>query len=62
MQHCKEFIKKSGLYTNIESIKSLGWALNKYPTYVCNVEGRAARYSIEVDGDVGSGKSRLKYV
>ena len=60
MGHFKEFIKQSGLYTNIESIKSLGWALKKYPAYVRKVDGRAAKYVIEVDGDVGSGKSGLK--
>ena len=61
MGHFKEFIKQSGLYTNVESIKSLGWALKKYPAYVRKVDGRAAKYVIEVDGDVGSGKSGLKY-
>ena len=60
MGHFKEFIKQSGLYTNVESIKSLGWALKKYPAYVRKVDGRAAKYVIEVDGDVGSGKSGLK--
>ena len=61
MGHFKEFIKQSGLYTNVESIKSLGWALKKYPAYVRKVDGRAAKYVIEVDGDVGSGKSGFKY-
>ena len=61
MAHFKDFNKQSGLYTNIESIKSLGWALKKYPAYVRKVDGRAAKYVIEVDGDVGSGKSGLKY-
>ena len=31
LSHFKRFIQMSGLHTNIESIKSLGWALKKYP-------------------------------
>ena len=56
MGHFKEYIKQSGLYTNIESTKGLGWALKKYPTYVRKVEGRAAKYVIEVNAAAGNGK------
>ena len=61
MAHFKEFIRQSGLYTNIESIKSLGWALKKYPAYVRKVDGRAARYMIEFEADTGESKSRTPY-
>ena len=47
--HFKRFIQMSGLHTNIESIKSLGWALKKYPNYVQKQAGRTAKYVIEID-------------
>merc|ERR1712079_87343 len=32
MTHFRDFLKQSGLHTNIESIKSLGWAPQKVPS------------------------------
>ncbi|MBP59914.1 MAG: hypothetical protein CMJ62_00185 [Planctomycetaceae bacterium] len=49
MTHFRDFIKQSGLHTNIESIKSLGWALKKYSAYVQKLDGRAAQYVLQVD-------------
>ena len=49
MAHFRDFLKISGLHTNIESVKSLGWALKKYPAYVQKLDGRAAKYVLQVD-------------
>ena len=50
--HFKRFIQMSGLHTNIESIKSLGWALKKYPNYVQQLADWTAKYVIEIDRSV----------
>ena len=52
LSHFKRFIQMSGLHTNIESIKSLGWALKKYPNYVQKQADRTAKYVIEIDRSV----------
>ena len=49
MTHFRDFLKQSGLHTNIESIKSFGWALKKYPAYVQKLDGRAAKYVLQID-------------
>ena len=49
MAHFRDFLKQICVHTNIESVKSLGWALRKYPAYVHKLEGRAAKYVLLVD-------------
>ena len=49
MTYFRAFLKQSGLHTNIESIKSLGWDLKKHPAYVQKLDGRAAKYVLQID-------------
>ena len=49
MAQFREFLRQSGLHSTIDSAKSLGWALKKYPAYVQKLDGRSARYVLQVD-------------
>ena len=46
----KDFIRRSGLATNVDSVKSLGWALKKYPDMIEKIDGRLVRYIITTKG------------
>ena len=52
MAHFREFIRKSGIATNIDSVKGLGWALRKYPGLVEKFECKPVKYVLKVDDDV----------
>ena len=52
MAHFREFIRKSGLATNVDSVKGLGWALKKYPGLIKKFDSKPVKYVITIDDDV----------
>ena len=52
MAHFREFVKKSGLSSNVESMKSLGWALKRYPGFVETFDCKPVKYVLKVDDEV----------
>ena len=47
LEHFRRFLEKSGLCSSIDNIKSLGWAVKKYPELVQKLdEGRYTKYAI----------------
>ncbi len=52
MAHFREFIRKSGLATNVDSVKSLGWALKEYPGLIEKFDSKPVKYVVKVDDDV----------
>ena len=52
MAHFREFVKRSGLSSNVESMKSLGWALKRYPGFVEKFDCKPVKYVLKVDDEV----------
>ena len=47
LEHFRRYLDKSGLCSSIDNIKSLGWAVKRYPEMVQKLdEGRCVRYAI----------------
>ena len=47
LEHFRRFLEKSGLCSSIDNIKSLGWAVKKYPELVQKLdEGRYTKYAV----------------
>ena len=52
MSHFREFVRKSGLSSNVDSMKSLGWALKRYPSFVEKFDCKPVKYVLKVDDEV----------
>ena len=51
LEHFRRYLDKSGLCSSIDNIKSLGWAVKRYPEMVQQLdEGRCVRYAIRTGG------------
>ena len=52
LEHFKRYLQQSGLCSGIDNIKSLGWAIKKYPEHVTKLsEGKCVKYGIQRAGD-----------
>lgn len=48
LEHFKRYLQLSGLSSGIDNIKSLGWALKKYPDFVRKLdEGKCVKYAVQ---------------
>ena len=52
MAHFREFVHRSGLSSNVDSMKSLGWALKRYPDFVDKFDCKPVKYVLKVDDEV----------
>ena len=52
MAHFREFVRKSELSSNVDSMKSLGWALKRYPGFVEKYDCKPVKYVLKVDDEV----------
>ena len=51
LEHFRRYLEKSGLCSSIDNIKSLGWAVKRYPELVQKLdEGRYTKYAIRTQG------------
>ena len=49
LEHFRRYLGQSGLCSSIDNIKSLGWAVRKYPELVHKLEeGRLVKYAIKI--------------
>ena len=47
LEHFRRYLEKSGLCSSIDNIKSLGWAVKKYPELIARLdEGRYMKYAV----------------
>ena len=55
--HFKEFLRQSGLATTVDNVKSLGWALKRYPDLIRKLDGKPIKYAIKVTNELLEGHS-----
>ena len=55
--HFKEFLRQSGLATTVDNVKSLGWALKRYPDLIRKLNCKPIKYAIKVNNELLEGHS-----